>query len=218
MSSSQIGLLTVPALPRCALCHSAGLNKTCPRCTTSRRRFYTPPPPPGPDALDAIDAIAARQAQQAAHAARLERWTALGRPVRVALIGCSKSKARHPAPAAQLYTGTLFRASLRYAHRTFAPDDVLILSARHHLVPPETVLEPYDYTLSKLGKRERASWATRVASALQLRFGTLPCEALFLAGASYELPWALLPRWTVSKPLARTPGFQRRISFLNEQP
>lgn len=43
-----------------------------------------------------------------------------------------------------LYTGSLFRAGLRWALSVAHEDQVLILSAKHGLVRLRTVLEPYE--------------------------------------------------------------------------
>jgi len=65
----------------------------------------------------------------------------------VGLVGCSKRKQRTamPLPAAELYTGTLFRAGYQYS--TTHHDRTLILSGRYGLVAPDALREPYDYVL-----------------------------------------------------------------------
>lgn len=78
----------------------------------------------------------------------------------VGLVACGKRKQDHPAPAAELYCGDLFRKACAYAR--FAYDDWFILSAKHGLVPPDTILAPYDLSLRHLNARERREWADRV--------------------------------------------------------
>ena len=58
------------------------------------------------------------------------------------LVGCGAAKLDRPAPAKELYTGSLFRACWRYAKKH--GDYRLIASAEHGLVNPGKVLEPYD--------------------------------------------------------------------------
>lgn len=58
------------------------------------------------------------------------------------LVSCSKTKLPQAAPARDLYCSSLFRASRAYAE-AFG-DRWAILSAKHGVVLPETVLEPYD--------------------------------------------------------------------------
>lgn len=65
------------------------------------------------------------------------------------VIACGASKRTQPAPAADLYTGSLFRSSLAWA-RSVAPDDrIRILSAKHGLVRLNQVLMPYDIRLGQ---------------------------------------------------------------------
>lgn len=61
------------------------------------------------------------------------------------IIGCGKTKRNTAAPAKDLYTGQLFRAARRYAEARNTP--WLIASAKHGLVDPDVVLEPYDQRL-----------------------------------------------------------------------
>lgn len=79
-------------------------------------------------------------------------------PVRVvALVGCGRAKLPHAAPAKYLYTGPLFQAARAWVEVTYS--EWWILSARHGLVHPERVLEPYDATLNTLPEAERRQWA-----------------------------------------------------------
>lgn len=63
------------------------------------------------------------------------------------LLGCSASKATTPQPAIKLYTGALFRCALGYAFYQAdfeAGDALLVLSAKHGLLPLDAIKEPYD--------------------------------------------------------------------------
>jgi hypothetical protein len=75
---------------------------------------------------------------------------------RLALIGCSATKLATPARADELYQGNLFKKALVYAKRN--ADEVRILSAKHGVVKLDTVLEPYDLTLSRMTYNERKAW------------------------------------------------------------
>jgi hypothetical protein len=90
-----------------------------------------------------------------------------GRTRRAVLVSCGAKKLDHPAPAADLYTSPLFGNARSYAEASGHP--WFILSARHGLVEPGTVLEPYDTTLTDLTPEEREAWASRVTRALYLR-------------------------------------------------
>jgi hypothetical protein len=102
----------------------------------------------------------------------------------IGLVGCSRRKLDHPAPARELYASPLFRLASRYCsavcHRWF------VLSARHGLVDPEQIIEPYDVTLARLIQADREAWACRVVEQLRQR-GLLGKGHRFLlhAGANY---------------------------------
>lgn len=81
------------------------------------------------------------------------------------LVGCGKQKQARPAPAGELYTGQLFRAAKRYAEQH--GDAWAILSAKHGLVLPGQVLEPYDLAMDQLqAASDRNAWAGRVQAGL----------------------------------------------------
>jgi cytoplasmic iron level regulating protein YaaA (DUF328/UPF0246 family) len=104
-------------------------------------------------------------------------------PRRVALVSCVKKKHATPHPAGDLYTSPLFRGLRAYAQAN--ADSWFILSARHGLIHPSDVTEPYDTTLNTMRKAEREQWASRVQDQLMhhLEPGS---EVLLLAGARYR--------------------------------
>ncbi|MFD6471350.1 DUF6884 domain-containing protein [Streptomyces goshikiensis] len=70
----------------------------------------------------------------------------------VVVIPCSGSKISHPAPAGQLYTGSLHKHARRTADALTAHGGtILVLSARHGLLPLDRVIEPYDHTWDDQG-------------------------------------------------------------------
>lgn len=69
------------------------------------------------------------------------------------IVGCGEMKASVACEARDLYLSTLFRLARAYAE--VAGDDWLIMSAKHGLVAPDKVLEPYDFTIVGKGKHER---------------------------------------------------------------
>lgn len=77
----------------------------------------------------------------------------------IGLVACSKSKLDHPAPARELYQGTLFQRASAYAERVCGT--WYILSAKHGLVEPDKILEPYDVHLQDLTPEDRTGWAMR---------------------------------------------------------
>lgn len=89
-------------------------------------------------------------------AAHQHAMTSTTPPVRrIALVGCTKGKLPARAPARDLYVGDLFAKARAYA-QTF--DAWYVLSARHGLVLPDEVIEPYDVTL---GDKRRDRRSTR---------------------------------------------------------
>jgi hypothetical protein len=90
-----------------------------------------------------------------------------GKSRRVILVSCAATKLDRPASAADLYTSPLFSKARSYAEVSGHP--WFILSARHGLVEPRTVLEPYDLKLADLTPEARDAWAGRVARALYYR-------------------------------------------------
>ena len=75
----------------------------------------------------------------------------------IALIACSKTKLSRPAPAAALYLGALFQLALEYA-RALQPGALFVLSAWHHVVLQDAVIEPYDRPMAS-DRRSREQWA-----------------------------------------------------------
>lgn len=73
----------------------------------------------------------------------------------VYIIPCSGPKLAHPAPASELYTGTLFRSCLQAAQAQVEEGDVIyVLSALHGLVALDQVLAPYE---CEIGSRQAIS-------------------------------------------------------------
>jgi hypothetical protein len=83
------------------------------------------------------------------------------------------------APARNLYTGQLFQLSMRVAE--IAKGDVLILSAKHHVLSPDQIVETYECEMPRT-KSARADWAKKTSSML-VPFRTRP--TIVLAGKFY---------------------------------
>jgi hypothetical protein len=103
------------------------------------------------------------------------------------LIGCVSRKTARAATAKDLYTSELFRRRRAYAEATGKP--WAILSAKHGLVDPDAVIEPYDATLKGMRPGGRLRWAARVAAQLAERFGRLEGRTFEIhAGSDYTEP------------------------------
>ena len=83
--------------------------------------------------------------------------------MRILLISCGKSKRDASSPAGELYTGGLFRAAAAHAEALGHP--WAILSARHGLLLPGQLVEPYEH---RLRADEAEGWAGRVAGQIQV--------------------------------------------------
>jgi hypothetical protein len=101
------------------------------------------------------------------------------------LVACSAGKLPHAAPAADLYTGQSFK--LASALAKLRADRWAILSAKHGLVEPDAVIEPYDYALRDASLEKRRAWGARVSAALHAR-GYRAEKAVILAPRAYVVP------------------------------
>jgi hypothetical protein len=103
---------------------------------------------------------------------------------RVGLVGCVKSKRTVPARAADLYTSALFIGRRRWVEATCSR--WYILSAKHGLVAPDQILDPYDETLTTQGRAARHTWAERVLEEIRSALGEVACYDFEVhAGAAY---------------------------------
>lgn len=129
------------------------------------------------------------------------------------LVACSKTKSDQPAPARDLYQGTLFQRASAYAERTC--DFWYVLSAKHGLVHPSTILEPYDASLHDLENEQRRQWAARVLKGLEGLEHHTPYW-IVLAGETYrEFLIPELPG-TIEVPLSGI-GIGEQIKWLGDE-
>lgn len=101
--------------------------------------------------------------------------TSLNR-ITICLVACCGEKTAESAMAQDLYVSPLFRKSRAWAEAHC--DLWFILSAKHGLLEPRQVIEPYDLTLAHLGGADYLAWARRVNRALHLRFAPLISRGL----------------------------------------
>jgi len=204
----------------CSLCGSKVPRADCPRCGSLQLSLFDVPPAPVPDDGDTATIDEFREAarrRRAAHAARLERLSRLGRPIRVGLVGCAKTKRDEPAKCRALYKSPLFVASLAHAERVC--DETFVVSAAHGLLSLDETVSPYDRTLRELPKKERLAWGERVAGSIKARFERLPLELLILTGLEYSGPIqvaAFRYSWKFEAPLTRL-SIGQRLAWLKVQ-
>lgn len=143
----------------------------------------------------------------------------------IVLISCVSKKGKRKAKAKDLYESALFKYSLAYAY-TFRPDKILILSALHHALDLETVIEPYDVTLSNVPKNKRKSelkvltsgekkeWGDKVIEQLGDEFDLEHDKFIILAGNEYIKP--LSGRLRNSEMPLNGLSIGRRVEFLKK--
>lgn len=132
------------------------------------------------------------------------------------LVGCGKLKLPHAAPSKDLYIGPLFKKARAYAE--LVGDEWAILSAKHGLVLPGTVIEPYDETMDQKTKVGRTFWGTTVLTSIRK---ILPrgerVKCICLASEAYLEFWGmdldLRDSLTIEKPLEGL-GIGERLQFL----
>lgn len=144
---------------------------------------------------------------------------------RLIIVGCGKAKLPHAAAARDLYTGQLFRAARAYAERF--GDAWCIASAKHGVVQPDAMLDPYDDCLASKRPDELRHWGALAQAGLINVFHSMgvkadrgrwvdPPTVVILAGKDYIEPllrWTFLRGRPVQTPLAGM-GIGQRLSWL----
>lgn len=100
------------------------------------------------------------------------------------LISCCKEKLNFAAKAKDLYQSEGFKKRLSEA-LSHNPDEILILSAKHHIVELDHVLEPYDVCLSNQTTGEQKKWAEICLADLSSRFNLKEDRFIILANEDY---------------------------------
>jgi len=104
----------------------------------------------------------------------------------IVLLSCVAQKLDKAAPAKDLYQSDLFKKSLAYGE-SLSPSAMYILSAKHHLLPMNKKIEPYDMTLKDMKADERKEWASKVVSQLKSKGHNLEKDKfIILAGNAYN--------------------------------
>ena len=99
------------------------------------------------------------------------------------LVSCVSEKRPARVPARCLYMSDWFQKARAYVESAGRP--WFILSAKHGLLHPETVVCPYDKTLKNMSKAKRGQWSWKVLNQLQAHLGGVDCVVI-LAGKSYR--------------------------------
>lgn len=127
------------------------------------------------------------------------------------VVQCADTKRDFACAAKDLYVSTLFKWSRRWAE-TFG-DEWRIVSARHGLLHPEEPVAPYDYTLSRMTRYERADWKTNVACATYTWLAGRPLVVLATSG--YDSAFKK-DRLCARFPFEGLRGFGRKIAWARD--
>lgn len=100
-------------------------------------------------------------------------------------MGCVKAKRTTASPAEDLYVSTLFTGRRGYVERTC--DRWFVLSAKHGLLEPTALVDPYDETLKTKGRLERRRWSESVLEQIVTALGDVAGSTFEIhAGAEYR--------------------------------
>ena len=134
----------------------------------------------------------------------------------IVLLSCTKSKTPHPAPAKELYSASpMFQKTLEYG-KQLKPDKMFILSAKHHLVPLDKKLAPYDLTLKDMKSDDKKSWGEKVLAQMKEKGLSLDNDTfIFLTGSEYMKPLTGALK-NIETPLSNK-KFGERLKWLNGQ-
>ena len=104
---------------------------------------------------------------------------------KIVLVSCVSKKNRGTHKAKDLYASPLFRKAYEYAE-SLNPDKIFILSAKYHLLDPETIVEDYNKTLNTFSAADRKEWANVVLEQMsKVGINLEQDEIIFLAGKNY---------------------------------
>jgi hypothetical protein len=116
--------------------------------------------------------------------------------------------------AKDLYRSDWFFKAKEYAQKF---DSWHILSAKHGLLNPTDVVEPYEMTLNSMRSCERILWSENVAKKLIDRYGI--AEATILGGEKYReylIPILKEQNWIVNIPMQGL-AIGKQLKWLKEK-
>lgn len=134
----------------------------------------------------------------------------------VCLVSCVGKKTERPNPAERLYQSTWFNKAKEYAET--ASGEWGILSAKHGLVSPTDIIEPYDETLNNMPAADRKEWSRSVAKAIKDHYRS-NTKIVVLAGKKYReylLPLLHDDGYEVEVPMEGL-GIGEQLGWLTDQ-
>jgi hypothetical protein len=108
----------------------------------------------------------------------------------VCLVACTSRKGDQPSSAEFIYKSPLFSAARSYAEKR--ANQWFILSAKHGLLSPNDVINPYNESLMSQSDSQRKEWSEVVHKAFAARVPP-GGRVIFLAGSAYRS--GLAPRF-----------------------
>lgn len=139
---------------------------------------------------------------------------------KIALISCTSSKKDYECEAKELYSNSLaFR--LEYEIASKIAEKVYILSAKHGLISPNTVLAPYNYTLINKPKSVKVKWSNTVLNQMKQEVSLENDEFIIFTGKDYYgyLLSSMKNYWLPLKGIRqgeRIPALRNLLAFENE--
>lgn len=124
------------------------------------------------------------------------------------LVACARTKLSHAAAARDLYRSRWFQLARTIVEQR--AERWAILSAKHGLLMPSEVIEPYDETLGTKSRAERKHWATAVSALVPPLVGNERQYAIW-GGADYSEH--LAPMLDAFLPLANM-GIGQQLSYM----
>jgi len=134
----------------------------------------------------------------------------------VGLISCASRKRADATEARNLYSSPLFMKAREYVESRC--DTWYILSAKHGLVSPAQVIDPYEETLNTKSRAELDKWAQKVWADLSRRLKSVD-HVIILAGKRYReflVPLATNHGCAVKVPMEGL-SIGRQLQWLSKQ-
>lgn len=103
----------------------------------------------------------------------------------IVFLSCTKEKKSYRCKAKDMYSeSSLFSKSYEYA-KSLNPDHIYILSAKHHLLELNDIIEPYNETLNDYSVDERKDWTKKVIKIMKDKNINFNEKVVFLCGENY---------------------------------
>lgn len=129
--------------------------------------------------------------------------------MQIALIACCGEKKQESCKAEDIYKSPLFLLSKTWVKKRNLK--WMILSAKHGLLNPDKIIDPYNLSLNNFKKDDLKKWDLMVQSQIKKTF-LVPPFFVILAGHKYQGPFKKFNYVDVLKSL----GIGQRLKFLKE--